>query len=285
MRAFTRSCSRQRLRVNLLPPVPSKRQLRAVILDWFVRHKRFGKFRSVLHREVLAVRPLRTFPRIIHLYWDQGFDQAPELVRACVQSWEERNLGWVVRSWDRASADAVVSFAKLPAGIKVTPYSDILRTELLRRHGGVWADATVYCTRPLDDWLLQIMAQTDFFAFSRPGPDREIASWFLASRPEGLVVSALARGVERFWRRQKAPTRVYHWFQYVFEYLDRVSRRFSREWRTAPRISAAPLLMLQGQLAGGAAPSADLELCRALPMQKLTHKRPLDVGKLKALLG
>jgi hypothetical protein len=180
----------------------------------------------------------------------------------------------------------LVSFAKLPAATKVTPYSDILRTELLRRHGGVWADATVYCTRPLDDWLLQVMSQTDFFAFSRPGPDREIASWFLASRPEGLVVTSLARGVERFWRRQTVPTRVYHWFQYLFEYLDRVSRPFSREWRTAPRISATPLLMLQDRLACDAHMSEeDQELCRALPMHKLTHKRPLDLHKLRAVLG
>jgi capsular polysaccharide synthesis protein len=257
-----------------------------VILDWFVRHKRFGKFRNALHRRPPPLLPLSSFPRTVHLYWDQGFDNAPELVRLCVQSWEKQNPGWTIRSWDGPAAEELVSRSGLPPGLKITPYSDILRTEILKRHGGVWADATVYCRRPLDDWLLQIMCQTDFFAFSRPGPDREIASWFLAARAGSAVVEALSRAVARFWSRQKAPTRVYHWFQYIFEYLDRTSAAFRHEWQKAPRIGAAPMLLLQEKLAGGVIPGADeVEILRAMPMHKLTHKREFDLEQLKRVLG
>src|SRR5215467_4560690 len=128
------------------------------------------------------MRPLDTFLKVVHFYWDQGLDEAPEIVRTCLQSWEKQNPAWSIRLWDRQTAEELVDRSSLPESLKTTPYSDILRTEILRRHGGVWADATIYCTRGLDQWLLPIMCQTDFFAFSRPGPDREIASWFLAAR-------------------------------------------------------------------------------------------------------
>jgi hypothetical protein len=257
-----------------------------VLLDWFVRHKRFGKFKKAFHTDVLPVKSLESFPRIIYLFWDQGFDHAPDLVRRCVQSWTEQNPGWTVRLLERSDADAIVPRANLPDSLKATPYSDILRSELLNRNGGVWADATLYCTRGLDCWLLSVMTQTDFFAFSRPGPDREIASWFLASRPDAYIISQLTVGVRRFWKRQEAPTRVYHWYQFVFEYLARTSVRFRREWRTAPRLSAAPMLLLQDQLARGEHSDPEqLALYRALPMHKLTHKRPIDLTKLEELLS
>jgi hypothetical protein len=257
-----------------------------VILDWFIRHKRFGTFKGAFHRKTLPLLPLSSFPRVIHLYWDQGLEDAPGLVRLCVRSWEQLHPNWTIRLWDRQAAEEIVDRASLPVGLKITPYSDILRTEILRRHGGVWADATVYCTRPLDSWLLQIMCQTDFFALSRPGTDREIASWFLAARPDSAMVEALSRAVARYWSRQKSPTRVYHWFQYVFEWLDRTSLAFHASWRTAPKIGAAPMLLLQEKLVAGETPDAEEgEILRAMPMHKLTHKRELDLEQVKRLLA
>jgi hypothetical protein len=257
-----------------------------MILNWFVRHKRFGRFKKAFDRRTLPARDLSSFPRTIHIYWHQGFANGPELVSACIASWKDRNPTWTIRLWDGPAADRLVSRSSLPDGLKITPYSDILRTEILKQHGGVWADATVYCTRALDSWLLQIMCQTDFFAFSQPGPDRAIASWFLAARPNSPVVTELSRAVARFWSSQDKPTRVYHWFQYIFEYLERTSSRFRRAWHTAPRIAAEPLLYLQLRLTGAKARAADEpDLLKALPMHKLSHKVSIDVEEVERLVA
>lgn len=256
-----------------------------MLLDWFVHHKRFGRYKRLLARPELELRPLGSFPRTIHIYWAQGIDEAPEVVRLCVQSWRDRNPGWRVILWDEAAANGVLDRATMPPGLKTTPYSDMLRTVLLLRHGGVWVDATVLCMKPLDAWFPVIMAQCDFFAFSRPGPDREISSWFLASRPGGYVADSLWRAVERYWRHRQVPTRVYHWYHYTFEYLVRVSPAFRREWQKAPRLSARTMITLQGRLEAGARPSADqLALERAAPMHKLTYKRHLHLDLLAEVL-
>lgn len=257
-----------------------------MVLDWFVHYKRFGRFKRAFESAPLPVRPLSTFPKVIHLYWDQGVQHAPDLVRLCLESWRERNPGWELRLWDGESVESVVPRSDLPQGLKITPYSDILRTELLRRFGGVWADATILCNHPLDGWIPQIMAQTDFFAFSRPGPDRAIASWFLASRPQAPLIATLAQTVARFWSKRQSPTRSYHWFQYIFEYCARTSIRFRRDWDTAPKISAVPMLMLQRDLVSGRAPDDEsMQLFRAVAMHKLTHKHPIDLDQLKRLVG
>lgn len=256
------------------------------LLDWFVHHKRFGRFKQLFDRPAAEPIPLESFPRQVHLYWDSGIETAPELVKACVQSWQDHNPGWTFNIWDGDSANRIVDRAQFPANLKTTPYSDILRTFLLDKIGGVWVDATVFCTRPLDDWLPYLMTHCDFFAFRRPGPDREIASWFLASRPGRPIIRQLRAAVMDYWRRQETATRVYHWYHYIFEYLVRTSPGFRREWRKTPSLSGLGMLGLQNHLADDGRPSpSELMLFQSLPMHKLSHKRPQNLVRLDEILG
>jgi hypothetical protein len=34
--------------------------------------------------------------------------------------------------------------------ITLTHFSDIIRAELIRKYGGIWIDATVYCAKPVN---------------------------------------------------------------------------------------------------------------------------------------
>lgn len=61
----------------------------------------------------------------------------------------------------------------------------------------VRADASVQCRKPLDEWLSEC-ASSGFFAFADPGPDRRCATWFLASVPDGAIVSELAESLASY---------------------------------------------------------------------------------------
>ena len=37
----------------------------------------------------------------------------------------------------------------------------MIRLELLAEHGGVWADATMLCLRPLDSWIAHALPEGD----------------------------------------------------------------------------------------------------------------------------
>ena len=130
------------------------------------------------------------------MYWDRGLDAAPEVVHLAYRSWREMNPGWEVRFLDDATAarylDVGTLFGVASLQHTVAARSDYLRTYLLARHGGVWADATAWCWRPLDDWLTGETADTGFFIFRQPESkeDRQITSWFIASAPGNSITVA-----------------------------------------------------------------------------------------------
>jgi NADH:ubiquinone oxidoreductase subunit len=256
------------------------------MLDWFVHFKGLGRGRRVLERAPMAVHGLASFPRTIHIFWHSGFDQAPPVVKQCIQSWRKHNPSWEVRVWDERSAGDILKRSEPMPGLAPRLYSNILRNELLLRQGGVWADATLLCRRSLDCWLPTIMTQCDFFVFSRPGKDRVMASWFMAARPGSTIGRDLRAILGRLWRGRNSPPRVYFWYHYSLEYLLLTSRRFRREWNKMPRISAVPMLQLAKQLLDDAELSSDdITLAHTVPMHKLNHKEPIDLGRLNQVLG
>lgn len=92
----------------------------------------------------------------VWLCWWQGLDQAPEIVRICVES-IRRNVGNhpLTLITDENYRDYVDIpdwvLDKVRAGIITrTNLSDLLRLSLLAKHGGLWLDATFFCSAPID---------------------------------------------------------------------------------------------------------------------------------------
>lgn len=90
--------------------------------------------------------------RRIWVFWGQGEDQMPVLVRACYKQLISLNGDVVL-----VTKENVHDYVDIPAAIyqkvesgKLTwaNFSDIVRTTLLAQHGGLWLDATVWITRP-----------------------------------------------------------------------------------------------------------------------------------------
>ena len=90
--------------------------------------------------------------KIIWFCWLQGYNNAPDIVKACHNSLrqnipdreiiviDEKNWrdyielpNYVVDKWEKK---------QIPAAL----FSDLLRLELLIKYGGTWIDSTVLCT-------------------------------------------------------------------------------------------------------------------------------------------
>lgn len=178
--------------------------------------------------------------RTVWMYWQQGEEHAPALVQLCVASWRLRNPEWRVVVLDEhsmveaANVRAVTSLDR--ADLTVQKISDLARVCLLREHGGVWADATVFCRTPLDEWLPECAA-SDFFAFANPGVDRLMASWFLAAERDHVLLRELHRAYTRLWRNDvywNQNTRAAAWLLRTLEpVLSRNTAR-TRLWLTWP---------------------------------------------------
>lgn len=228
-------------------------------------------------------------PKIIWIYWHQGWSQAPYLAQKCLQTWQEKNPSWEVRMLDaenyREYAD--LSFDGWDAGI--AHKTDVLRLTLLKQHGGVWVDATSICQTPLDDWLPSA-AYSGFFAFERPFRDRILANWFLAATPGDPIVTQWEKTALEFWGKPGARAYAYLIHHYMFEHLCRTDAAFSQLWKRVPKHSAQPAHI--GQFFARGRVSRDIieSLVRSggAPVHKLTRKieqQPEEIDELLELLS
>lgn len=145
--------------------------------------------------------PTVQMPKIIWLYWHQGFALAPQLVQACVRSWVVRNPEWEVFLLDQQNLNEFVSLdipqAKLDA-LSLAKRANLIRLELLSRYGGVWADATTFCMSPLDGWIEDSVKPSGIFFFYKPGPDRLVSNWFIAALPGSPLIIEINRRILAF---------------------------------------------------------------------------------------
>lgn len=156
-------------------------------------------------------------PRIIWIYWHQGESEAPWIVRRCIETWRSRNPGWQVRVLDAQNVRDYVDMSDVPPGLPLRYSANLLRVRLMRDYGGVWADATTHCHRPLDEWLW-LHLTGGFFVFRNGGPDRFIESWFIASAPRHILSRLWAEDFARHLRRLPRKSESYFIFFYLFQW-------------------------------------------------------------------
>lgn len=208
----------------------------------------------------------------IHIFWDQGFHSAPDLVQRIVKLWQKaapnRNIN--LYSGEEAN-DMLLEYGLKLNTLQVALKSDIFRLLLLEKYGGLWVDATLLPTPATQEWL-QELSGTNFFMFRDPGPDRVISSWLIYSVPDNalirewrkslinLLVSNSTKSIDRGSKLQKAiiyslvkfkPSLVPHPFvqslvraypyfitHYIFDRIVRTVPDLSRAFNEMPYVNA-----------------------------------------------
>lgn len=173
------------------------------------------------------------------MYWEQGFDSAPDIVKKCRESWIVQNPEWQVISLDRRDIpDGFIEglepeiFCSLPVQMR----SDLVRLKLLLEDGGVWADSTCFCAEPLDHWLLEA-ASSGLFMFSRPGRDREISNWFVVAEARNYLLEKLFKSQVSFWQKHE-----FHHNSPEFKKRRNMIARFLNRNRITPMLWFSPVM-------------------------------------------
>ncbi|OZG66567.1 capsular polysaccharide synthesis protein [Bifidobacterium eulemuris] len=111
----------------------------------------------------------------VYTAWWQGFDKAPKIIRMCHSSLlhaADACSAQVISITDKNLDDYIDWPGKIvdkyrKGIIPAAHYSDLLRFSLLRNHGGIWSDASMYFNKPLQqDWF-----EKELFTFAREAPD------------------------------------------------------------------------------------------------------------------
>jgi hypothetical protein len=145
--------------------------------------------------------PIEDFaPKIIWSIWFQGEVAAPIVATRCFESWRTKNPGWELRVLDSAEVLNLLPDLKplMERGdMTWTGKSNLVRLNLLNRFGGVWVDATCYCTLALDEWLPKHM-DAGFFAFQRTD-QLMLSSWFLAAHSDNYIIKKWLAALNNYW--------------------------------------------------------------------------------------
>lgn len=148
-------------------------------------------------------------PRIIWTYWEQG-STPPVLVQLCHKSWQIKNPDYEFRQLDGISLSRWSDIStKVPFWneLSVQKRSNLLRLDLLERHGGVWVDATLYCLAPLSHWL-PVHSASGFAVLDLPrDKNRFFASFFIASHPGSSFIKRWHRRHRLFFKKRPRPMR------------------------------------------------------------------------------
>jgi mannosyltransferase OCH1-like enzyme len=135
-------------------------------------------------------------PRIIHHIWI-GPDPVPSHHRPWIESWRRHHPSWEHRLWTEDDLPGDPIRPEVLERLR-TPVerADILRLEILFRHGGIYVDTDLECLRPVDD----LLGDAEFVAVClKPG---RVTNTFIAAAPgHPLLERALRelRPMDVYW--------------------------------------------------------------------------------------
>lgn len=161
----------------------------------------------------------------IWVCWLQGLENAPDIVKCCVNSIFANVQGNIqVITYDNYFKYVKINeniLEKHKLGlISKTHFSDIIRLALLCEYGGIWIDSTILMmNRGLPDYIYQLpifmykVRETIDAGYYDP---RLFTNWFIKSEKEHPVIKIVYKMLEEWWRTEKiTPYCIFHYIMRV----------------------------------------------------------------------
>jgi len=148
---------------NIAKAKNKSNDFKAKLLTKYFAKKYLPAVKIVEQKEVTTENP-----ETIWQFWDNPKgEKTPEIIKSCLESTDKFKGNFERKILNNSTFK---NFSDLPAyvldkfksgKIDYTHFSDLLRLNLLKNHGGIWLDATAYMT----DFVPKYILDEDFFVF------------------------------------------------------------------------------------------------------------------------
>ncbi|RZK24042.1 MAG: hypothetical protein EOO43_07825 [Flavobacterium sp.] len=214
----------------------------------------FSKYAYVLDQAEANYTSTQYSNKIWQL-WYQGFDNAPQLVKRCIESVNEFSNGQEAILLNEKNIEHYVSipgyvYDKKKSGkISNAGFSDLLRACLLAEHGGTWCDSTIFLTNKLSS----PMKDSSLFCFSTTPRDFRglenifASSWFIQAQPNHVIMQITRDLLLEYWKIEDK-NRHYYVFHLFFSLAITMNEACKKEWDKVPFYSNVPPQVLQMEL-------------------------------------
>lgn len=181
--------------------------------------------------------------------WFQGLDEAPIIVKKCVESVRINNPDKEVVV---ITANNLHDYVRFPEYIEEkwkrgiithTHMTDLLRLELLIKYGGTWIDATVFCS---SSNIPSYFFDSDLFFYQllKPGRDGNgiyLSSWFISAKTNNKILMATQKLCYEYWKENDT---MWDYFL-LHDFLSIALEYYPDDWdKIVPRDNAAPHMLL-----------------------------------------
>lgn len=150
---------------------------------------------------------------IIWVFWAQGMDAAPSIVKLCVESIKKNSNSHPVICVDNNNLSKYVDLdknilEKYKEGSMSTPhFSDVVRFKLLSEYGGIWCDSTIFLSKSID--CVQLNKYSFFTVRHGIGQDylacRGLWSTFFVASSKGNVLSSFVyECLCKYWNQHES---------------------------------------------------------------------------------
>ena len=213
----------------------------------------------------------------VWIYWSTGMEKtAPDIVKRCFRSINE-NLH--DREVILLSMENYMQYVDIPnyiiekykqGTIEHVHFADLLRIELLAKHGGTWIDSTVFC---MNDNIPPYMLDSEFFIFQmlKPGSDGNaltISSWFITAYSNQKFILAQQALLRHYWYVNDEAIDYF----FFHHFMCMIANYYSDDWKKMIRFpNSLPhvIQLMQFDNFDKTKYNAIANLC---PFQKLTYK-------------
>ena len=259
-----------------------RRLLKGKFCQWFLK----PYIQEVEDGEVELSGSSKTYR--IWQYWDCGIENAPDIVKACINSVKKYKGDREHVILDDSNIKKYVNIPdymyelKEKGIISKAHFADILRTYLLYEYGGCWLDATIYLTAPIPDYIMW----SELFVFQNDkdeDPDNLImTNYFISSKGKSIIIAKMKKFLENYWSKNFFVIN-YFFYAHAFSLFAESSCENKKEWEEMFYIPYPPVQQMEKELLDRYSPKRFEELKKNSPIHKLSYKWNVIARKKKDL--
>lgn len=227
---------------------------------------------------------------IIWQYWEQGYENAPQIVKECIKSVQEHKNGCDYVFLD---SNDLTNYIEIPqyliemknkGVIKSAHFSDYIRTCLLEKYGGIWVDSTILFTENLPKYI----TETEFFVFQN---DLKIdldglnhANYLIAAKPHNKLMQKMKCFLELYWK-ENCFVWNYFFYLHALTMFTQMDKEIKKMFLKVPFASFIPVQRFQKELMNPYSEERFEQIKKNCSIHKLSYKQHVLNKKQKNLSG
>ena len=214
--------------------------------------------------------------KVVWVLWYQGIDNAPQLVKNCYKSMQDKLKGYEIRLLDENTWS---DYIELPEYIikkfkegKITHafLSDLIRLELLIKYGGTWMDATIMC---MSDDVPSFYLDSDLFMFQAIYADNvntasSIDNYFITARSGNKLLRMTQKLLYEYWKKYD----VVNDYLIFYDMFELAIEAFPEEWEKIIPVSRSDSQLLTHVWGRQYDPLVLDAISKQCPLQKLSYR-------------